>query len=63
MLKAKLKNHYLKKKIEKFCQTKLSSANVSDKKIKTVGIITSDVFFQKFEFSTILLEKLQLRNP
>lgn len=63
MLKAKLKHHYLKKKIEQFCQTKVSSTVSTDKKIKTVGIITSDIFFQKFEFSNILLEKLQLRNP
>ena len=63
MLKAKLKHHYLKKKIEHFCQTNVSSTVSTDKKIKTVGIITSDIFFQKFEFSNILLEKLQLRNP
>ena len=60
MLKAKLKNHYLKKKIDQFSQTKSSSANVSTQKIKTVGIITSDDFFNKHEFSEILIKKLQL---
>jgi len=63
MLKAKLKNHYLKKKIDQFSKTKSSSANGSAQKIKRVGIITSDNFFNKYEFSEILIKKLQLRNP
>lgn len=63
MLKAKLKNHYLKKKLNQFSQTKESSTGSSNQKIKTVGIITSDTFFQKYNFSDILLDKLQLRNP
>lgn len=63
MLKAKLKNHYLKKKIDQFSKTKSSSANGSAQKIKRVGIITSDNFFNKYEFSEILIKKLQIRNP
>ena len=61
MLKAKLKNHYLKKKIDQFSKTKSSSANGSAQKIKRVGIITSDNFFNKYEFSEILIKKLQSR--
>ena len=63
MLKAKLKNHYLKKKLNQFSQTKESSTVSTNQKIKTVGIITSETFFQKYNFSDILLDKLQLRNP
>ena len=63
MLKAKLKNHYLTKKIVQFSKTKSSSVNSSNQKIKTVGIITSDNFYIAHDFSEILIEKLQLRNP
>ncbi|MDB4497665.1 hypothetical protein N9254_09365, partial [Flavobacteriaceae bacterium] len=63
MLKAKLKNHYLNKKIVQFSKTKSSSVNSSNQKIKTVGIITSDNFYKAHDFSEILTKKLQLRNP
>ena len=63
MLKAKLKNHYLNKKIDQFSKTKSSSVNSSNQKIKTVGIITSDNFYITHDFSEILIKKLQLRNP
>jgi len=63
MLTAKFKHHFIKKKIDKFLQTQSSLANISSQKIKTVGIITLDCFSKEHDFSQILIQKLQRRNP
>jgi hypothetical protein len=63
MLTAKFKHHFIKKKIDKFLQTQSSLANSSSQKIKTVGIITLDCFSKEHDFSQILIQKLQRRNP
>ena len=63
MLTAKFKHHFIKKKIGKFSQTRSSLSDESSQKIKTVGIITLDCFSKEHDFSQILIQKLQRRNP
>ncbi|MDG2275119.1 MAG: hypothetical protein P8L28_04670 [Flavobacteriaceae bacterium] len=63
MLTAKLKHHFIKKKIGKFSQTRSSLTDESSQEIKTVGIITLDRFSKDHDFSQILIQKLQRRNP
>tara|TARA_B100000768_G_scaffold33575_1_gene32126 strand:- start:1718 stop:2233 length:516 start_codon:yes stop_codon:yes gene_type:complete len=63
MLTAKLKHHFIKKKIDKFSKTLSSSNNRSAQKINSVGIITLDCFSKQHDFAQILNQKFQFRNP
>ena len=60
MLTAKLKHHFIKKKIDKFSKTLSSSNNRSAQKINSVGIITLDCFSKQHDFAQILNQKFQL---
>jgi hypothetical protein len=63
MLRSKLKHHFINKKIDKLSKTLSSSSNRPSQKINSIGIITSDCFSKQHDFSQILNQKFQFRNP
>ena len=63
MVRSKLKNHFIKKKIDKLSTIVSAKNNATNKKIKKVAIITTENFFRRYDFSEILIQKFQVRNP
>lgn len=63
MLKSKLKQYYIKKKIDSLSKTIRSNNFGKSQKIKSVGIISRDNFSKQYDFSEILIQKFQRRNP
>tara|TARA_B100000795_G_C22801191_1_gene442034 strand:- start:877 stop:1392 length:516 start_codon:yes stop_codon:yes gene_type:complete len=63
MVRAKLKDHFLRKKIDKLSKTISKTNNGTSQKIKSIAIITVDSLSKQHDFSEILNQKLQRRNP
>lgn len=62
MIKSKLKRHYIQKKTQKLSKAKNGKSVVSNKKIQSVGILTQDQFFKKYNLQELIENSLELRN-
>lgn len=63
MLGFKLKQYFIKKRIDKFAKTTSTDSHAKTKVIKSIGIITLDNLSKEHDFSEILIQKFQRRNP
>ncbi len=60
---SKLKQYFIKKKIEVLSKKTSISEDGSSKKIKSIAIITTNDLSERYDFSDILIKKIQRRNP
>lgn len=63
MLGFNLKQYFIKNRIDKFTKTISTNNYTKTKIIKSIGIITLDNFSKEHDFSEILIQKFQRRNP
>lgn len=63
MLGFKLKQYFIKKRIDKLVKTISTDNHTKSKIIQSIGIVTLDNFFNEYDFSKILIQKIQRRNP
>jgi hypothetical protein len=64
MISAKLKQHFIKKKVSKMLTNAASVDRQSkNKKILSVGIITKEKYSQEYDLPALITAELQLRNP
>lgn len=59
----KIKSYFINKKINALSHRSTLSTNRLVKKISRVGIITTNNLAQRYDFTEILVQKFQLRNP
>ena len=64
MISLKLQQHFIQKKLHKFSKERLMKrgANLS-KRIYSVGILTEETFFERFDLQNSVVTHLELKNP
>ncbi|MEQ6124866.1 hypothetical protein AAON49_11725 [Pseudotenacibaculum sp. MALMAid0570] len=63
MVSAKLRQHFIQKKIAKLLKQQTHKKNGSNKKIFSVGILSDEKLSNQFNLQDIVSENLEVRNP